>query len=197
VDAGLGAASVLANLHHRRIIPLMERGLRIFKMEETANPVVLARSRLVHDRLPPEYAATRARCAINLKAVKNSNDDLWSFVMLADGLLVSGLFPPFLYSSARCRRDSDVLSFPAEGGRERSTVRPAHTPSPSARAQRSGRNRSGRRVRRSGESGGGNARSKGTKNSGCASSRDFPRRPWRIRRREMKRRRRVIVGRPP
>jgi hypothetical protein len=28
-DAGLGAASVLANLHHRRIIPLMERELRI------------------------------------------------------------------------------------------------------------------------------------------------------------------------
>jgi hypothetical protein len=29
-DAGMGAASVLANLHHRRIIPLMERPLRIF-----------------------------------------------------------------------------------------------------------------------------------------------------------------------
>jgi hypothetical protein len=52
-DAGLGAVSVLANLHHRRIIPLMERGLRIFEMEETANPVALACSRLVHVRLPP------------------------------------------------------------------------------------------------------------------------------------------------
>jgi hypothetical protein len=92
-DAGLGAALVLANLHHRRIIPLMERGLRIFEMDETADPVVLAHSRLVHDRLPPEYAATRARHAINLKAVKNSNDDLWSFVMLPDGPLVRGLFP--------------------------------------------------------------------------------------------------------
>jgi hypothetical protein len=51
-DAGLGAASVLANLHHRRIIPLMERGLRIFEMDEAANIVALARSRLVHDRLP-------------------------------------------------------------------------------------------------------------------------------------------------
>jgi hypothetical protein len=29
-DAGLGAALVLVNLHHRRIIPLMERRLRIF-----------------------------------------------------------------------------------------------------------------------------------------------------------------------
>jgi hypothetical protein len=33
-DAGLGAASILANLHHRRIIPLMERELRIY---ETTN----------------------------------------------------------------------------------------------------------------------------------------------------------------
>jgi hypothetical protein len=32
-DAGLGAASVLANLHHRRIIPLMERELGIFEMD--------------------------------------------------------------------------------------------------------------------------------------------------------------------
>jgi hypothetical protein len=30
----------------------MERGLRIFEMEETANPVALARSQLVHDRPP-------------------------------------------------------------------------------------------------------------------------------------------------
>jgi hypothetical protein len=37
-DAGLGAASVLANLHHRRIIPLMERELRIYEMVKTANP---------------------------------------------------------------------------------------------------------------------------------------------------------------
>jgi hypothetical protein len=42
---------------------------------------------------PQEYAATRARHAVNLKAVKNSNDDLLSFVMLPDGPLVSGLFP--------------------------------------------------------------------------------------------------------
>jgi hypothetical protein len=67
---------VLANLHHRWIIPLMERRLRIFEMDEAADPVALARSRLIHDRLPPEYAATMARRAINLKAVKNSNDDL-------------------------------------------------------------------------------------------------------------------------
>jgi hypothetical protein len=51
-DVGLGAASVLANLHHRRIIPLMERELRIYEMSKAANPVSLARSRLVHDCLP-------------------------------------------------------------------------------------------------------------------------------------------------
>jgi hypothetical protein len=45
------------------------------------------------DRFPQEYAATRARRAVNLKAVKSSNDVLWSFVMLPDGSLVSGLFP--------------------------------------------------------------------------------------------------------
>jgi hypothetical protein len=41
-DAGLGVTSVLANLHHRRIVPLMERELRIYEMSETANPVSLA-----------------------------------------------------------------------------------------------------------------------------------------------------------
>jgi hypothetical protein len=92
-DAGLGAASVLTNLHHRKIIPLMERRLRIFEMDETADSVALAHSRLLHDRFPQEFAATRARRIVNLKAVKNSNDGLWSFVMLPDGPLVSGLFP--------------------------------------------------------------------------------------------------------
>jgi hypothetical protein len=46
-DAGLGAASVLANLHHRWIVPLMERELRIFEMSDAANPTSLARSRLL------------------------------------------------------------------------------------------------------------------------------------------------------
>jgi hypothetical protein len=61
-DAGLGAASVLANLHHRRTIPLMERRLRIFEMGDTADPVALAQSRLLPDLLPQEYVATRVRC---------------------------------------------------------------------------------------------------------------------------------------
>jgi hypothetical protein len=93
-DAGLGAASVLANLHHRRIIPLMKKELCIFEMDETANPVSLARSRLVHDRFPREYTATRARRAISFKAVRHSDADLWSFVMVPDAPQVSKL-PPF------------------------------------------------------------------------------------------------------
>jgi hypothetical protein len=94
-DAGLGAASVLANLHHRRIVPILERELRIYEMGEMADPVALARSQLVHGPLPQEYAATRARRAINFRTVRHSNDDLWSFVMLPNGPPVSGLSFPF------------------------------------------------------------------------------------------------------
>jgi hypothetical protein len=148
----------------------MERGLRIFEMDEAADPVALARSRLVHDRLPREYAATRARCAINLKAVKNSNDDIWSFVILPDGLLVSGLFPLSLISSS-CA--TATLTF--RPSQQRVAVNAARSDPPTPRAQtcarRSGGNMSGRRVRRSGGSGAG---SREMKNFGCESSRDSP-----------------------
>jgi hypothetical protein len=59
-DRGLTAGCVLANLHHRRIVPLMERSLRIFEMTEVADPVALARSRLLHDPLPRAFAVTDA-----------------------------------------------------------------------------------------------------------------------------------------
>jgi hypothetical protein len=94
-DAGLGAASVLANLHHRRIVPLMERELRIFEMTEEADPTALARSRLLHEHFPQEYVTTRARRAVNLRSVSNSRDKIWSFIMLPDAPAVSGLPPPF------------------------------------------------------------------------------------------------------
>jgi hypothetical protein len=74
-------------------------------------------------------------------------------------------------------------------------VRPAHAPSPSARTRCSGKSRSGRRVRRSGGSGGGSTGNKGVRNSGCASSRDYlPRRRRSTRRRERKRRKKATGG---
>jgi hypothetical protein len=69
-------ASILTNLHHRRIVPLMERELRIFEMSKAANPRSSARSRLLQDRLLSEYAATMARRAVSLKYVLHSHDDL-------------------------------------------------------------------------------------------------------------------------
>jgi hypothetical protein len=57
-DGGLTARCVLTNLHHRRIVPLMERPLRIFEMHEDADPVALAQSRLLPGLFPREYAAT-------------------------------------------------------------------------------------------------------------------------------------------
>jgi hypothetical protein len=60
-DIGLGVTSVIANFHHRRIIPLMERELRIYEMSNAANLVSLARSRLLQECLPKGYAATHAR----------------------------------------------------------------------------------------------------------------------------------------
>jgi hypothetical protein len=99
-DDGLTAGCVLTNLHHRRIIPLMERPLRIFEMHEDADPVALAESRLRSDLFPREYAATRARCAINLRAAQSDDEALWAFAMLPVGPLVSGL-PPLLVLSVR------------------------------------------------------------------------------------------------
>jgi hypothetical protein len=72
-DTRLGTASVLANLDHRRIVPLMERRLCIFEMDEAADPVALS---LLPDPFPQQYAAMRVQHTIYLKAVKHSHDDL-------------------------------------------------------------------------------------------------------------------------
>jgi hypothetical protein len=95
-DDALTAGCVLANLHHRRIVPLMERPLRIFEMHEDADPVTLAQSRLMPDLLPREYAATRVRRAIDLRAARSDDAALWAFTMLPVGPLVSGLPPPLV-----------------------------------------------------------------------------------------------------
>jgi hypothetical protein len=58
-DAGLGGASIIANFHHRRIVPLMERELCIFEMSDATNPISLALSQLLQEHLLKEYVATR------------------------------------------------------------------------------------------------------------------------------------------
>jgi hypothetical protein len=91
-DSRLGVTSVIANFHHRRCIPLMERELRIFEMSDETNPMSLALSRLLQERLLNGYAATRAKRAVNLKMVPHSDDNLWSFMMLPDTGPVSTAF---------------------------------------------------------------------------------------------------------
>jgi hypothetical protein len=75
-DGVLMAGCVLANLHHRRIVPLMERQLHIFEMHEGADPVALAESQLLPGLFPREYAATRAQRAIDLRTGRNDDATL-------------------------------------------------------------------------------------------------------------------------
>jgi hypothetical protein len=90
---GLTAATVLAFLHHRRVVLLMERPLCIFEMMETANPVALARSRMLPSPLLQEYAATWARSAIDTRLLR-SDWSLWDLEMLPTGPLVSRILGP-------------------------------------------------------------------------------------------------------
>jgi hypothetical protein len=55
-DSRLAVTCIITNFHHRRIIPLMERELRIFKISDTTNPMSLAHSRLLQEWLPTRYA---------------------------------------------------------------------------------------------------------------------------------------------
>jgi hypothetical protein len=99
-DGGLTVGCVLANLHHRWIVPLMERPLRIFEMHDDTDPVALAQSQLLPGLFPREYAATRAQRAINLGTGRNDDATLWAFTMLLVSPLVSG-FPLPLVLLAR------------------------------------------------------------------------------------------------
>jgi hypothetical protein len=110
----------------------MERELRIYEMSDAANPVSLARSRLLNERFPTEYTATRARRTVSLKGGKYSNDDLWSFAMLPDAPAVSGL--PSLLPFSRCTSAVRTSVFSAEGDRRHPAVRPAHPPGLRSRA---------------------------------------------------------------
>jgi hypothetical protein len=68
-------------------------------MHEEADPVALAESRLLPDLLPQEYAATRARRAVNLKVIRTDDVALWSFVMLPYDPSMSGFLPLFSLST--------------------------------------------------------------------------------------------------
>jgi hypothetical protein len=88
---GLTAGVVLANLHHRRVVPLMERPLRIYEMTEIADPVALAKSRLLPTPFPWAFAATRPRRTIDPKSGRCDDKALWELEMLPTGPLVSGV----------------------------------------------------------------------------------------------------------
>jgi hypothetical protein len=89
---GLNAMGVLAFLHHRRIVPLMQRPLCIFEMTEAANPVDLARSRMLPTPLERPYALTRARSAVDTRTPAPAGRTPWDLEMLPTGPLVSVVF---------------------------------------------------------------------------------------------------------
>jgi hypothetical protein len=90
---GLTAAGVLAFLHHRRVVPLMERPLCIFEMTEEADPVALARSRMLPTPLGQVYALTRARNAVDTRMLRQDRSP-WDLEMLPTGPLVSMVLDP-------------------------------------------------------------------------------------------------------
>jgi hypothetical protein len=88
-EQGLTAMGVLAFLHHRRVVPLMERPLCIFQMAEEADPVALARSRMLPTPLERPYALTRARSAVDTRVPAHPDRTPWDLEMLPTGPLVS------------------------------------------------------------------------------------------------------------
>jgi hypothetical protein len=86
---GRTAASVLAFFHHRRVVPLMERPLCIYEMTEEADPIALARSRMLPTPLERPYALTRARNAVDSRMLAHPDRTPWDLEMLPTGPLVS------------------------------------------------------------------------------------------------------------
>jgi hypothetical protein len=97
---GLTAAGVLAFLHHRRVVPLMERPLCIYEMTEEADHVALATSRMLPTPLGRAYALTRARNAVDTRML-HQDWCPWDLEMLPTGPLVSvALGPVFVFDDA-------------------------------------------------------------------------------------------------
>jgi hypothetical protein len=85
---GLTAAGVLAFLHHLWVVPLMERPLCIYEMTEEADPVALARSRMLPTPLGRVYALTWARNTVDTRMLRQDRSP-WDLEMLPTGQLVS------------------------------------------------------------------------------------------------------------
>jgi hypothetical protein len=102
---------VLAFLHHRRVVPLMERPLCIYEMTEEADPVALARSRMLPTPLERAYALTRARNAVDTRMLRQGRSP-WEFDMLPTGPLVSMIldFVLVLGVASAPRRAIDVFA---------------------------------------------------------------------------------------
>jgi hypothetical protein len=71
----------------------MERPLCIFDMTEEADPVVLARSRMLPTPLERGIALTRARSAVNTRMLRQDLSP-WDLEMLPTGPLVSMILGP-------------------------------------------------------------------------------------------------------
>jgi hypothetical protein len=95
---GLTAVTVLAFLHHLRVVPLMERLLCVFEMTEATDPVALARSRMLPSPLQREYALTRARSTVDTRLLRSDRSP-WELEMLPTGPLVSRI-PDFAFGLA-------------------------------------------------------------------------------------------------
>jgi hypothetical protein len=93
---GLTAMGVLAFLHHRRVVPLMERPLCIFEMKEEADPIALARSRMLLTPRERPYALTRARSAVDTQMPAHPDRTPWDLEMLPTGPLVSSILDSVL-----------------------------------------------------------------------------------------------------
>jgi hypothetical protein len=198
-DDGLTAGCVLANLYHRRVVPLMERPLRIFEMHEDADPAALAQSRLLPGLFPREYTATRARRAIDLRTGRNDDATLWAFTMLPVGPLVSGFPLPLVLLVRGASACLEILPVPLQIRAVNAARSDPPTPGlEHTRAPHSGGSRSGRPARGSRAFGDGSAGNGGVRSFGCASSRGSTLRGPRSTLRQARRRRKAMgAGLPP
>jgi hypothetical protein len=97
---GLTAMGVLTFLHHWRVVPLMKRPLCIYEMTEEADPVALARSRILLTPLGRPYALTRARNVVDTRMPTHPDRTPWDLEMLPTGPLVSVILDSVLVFGA-------------------------------------------------------------------------------------------------